>query len=73
MQVTEIRLQKDSSGRSKGFGHIDFETRDMLISAIGLNELVSHQLFECSFCVCLCGYLGVWLGVCVLGGGGVNS
>jgi translation initiation factor 4B len=38
-KVISVRIAIDGGGRSRGFGHVDFEDRDSLILALGKNEI----------------------------------
>lgn len=40
-----MRLQTDQSGRMRGYGYVEFETREMLIEALSYNDAVSLKLF----------------------------
>lgn len=39
-----MRLQTDQSGRMRGYGYVEFETREMLIEALSYNDAVSLKL-----------------------------
>lgn len=39
--MVNIKLQTDNSGRLRGFGYVEFETRQMLIDSLAFNDLVS--------------------------------
>ncbi|ESN93405.1 hypothetical protein HELRODRAFT_194085 [Helobdella robusta] len=39
LTVVDIRLQTDGMGRMKGFGHVEFQTREMLLEALSFSDL----------------------------------
>lgn len=41
LKVISIRLPRESEGRSKGFGYVEFEDRDSLVNAVNLHDLVT--------------------------------
>ena len=44
LQITEVRLPKDSNGRPKGFGYAEFEDKESLLAALTLNNEVNVLL-----------------------------
>lgn len=43
LQITNLRLPREGD-RLKGFGYVDFEDRESLVSAMNIADLVSFNL-----------------------------
>lgn len=45
-QVSNLRLPRESEGKLRGFGYVDFEDRDSLVAAMNILDLVSLHIFH---------------------------
>lgn len=44
-QINNIKLPRNDNGRNKGFGYVEFEERKELITALGMENLVSFKMY----------------------------
>lgn len=47
-QINNIKLPRNDNGRNKGFGYVEFEERKELITALGMENLVSSKIYVIS-------------------------